>query len=607
MRTAFLPFLIGTIAPAAAAQFHTVDVAWERLLEHPTFEGMHPIEVEAAPDGGVLVVGLARDLPLDDFQRPAEVVLTKLDENGDLEWSDAIDSPPFPTVNFTAGRYADAVFDAQGDAFVVASRPGSSLLRRYNVDGGLVWQADLPLRSGGGSGPWQEYIAGWVDLAPSGDVIVCGFVMQGWYPRADVRAFGPDGTPRWEWRGDAGGAGFNGAQGYPLGLAVGPGGVIYVHGRSDAPFFQSDGLIIALSAGGSLLWRAQTFNTEAGFIDVDFNGQGQLVALRHTVSVSSGSFRVITFHPDGTQVSEVPYSEPGYRIGATAVVVDAFDRITVGGWRGPSGGLVREASMFRFDAAGAFLGRVVPSVVGPGEDGYLQGLVVTPRNDVVAFGVSGTGQSQVILSRFGRDGAERWSERRRGQRPLASGSPSVELGFAADPRGNLFTLAQTIEGGVAPNQSLGIDAVKHVQNGPAGSSYCGPAPLNSTGAPAALRALGPSLLSANNVTLRADGLPTGALTLLLTSRIQGSVPSVGGGQGTLCLGGAIGRFFGPGQVRMAGGDGSAALQLHVNQLPQPTGSVAATVGETWSFQAWYRDANPGPTSNLTDAVEVTFQ
>ena len=30
-------------------------------------------------------------------------------------------------------------------------------------------------------------------------------------------------------------------------------------------------------------------------------------------------------------------------------------------------------------------------------------------------------------------------------------------------------------------------------------------------------------------------------------------------------------------------------------------------GDTWNFQAWFRDMNPGPTSNFTDGVAVTFR
>jgi hypothetical protein len=30
-------------------------------------------------------------------------------------------------------------------------------------------------------------------------------------------------------------------------------------------------------------------------------------------------------------------------------------------------------------------------------------------------------------------------------------------------------------------------------------------------------------------------------------------------------------------------------------------------GETWNFQAWYRDVSPTQTSNFTDAVAVRFR
>ena len=30
-------------------------------------------------------------------------------------------------------------------------------------------------------------------------------------------------------------------------------------------------------------------------------------------------------------------------------------------------------------------------------------------------------------------------------------------------------------------------------------------------------------------------------------------------------------------------------------------------GETWTFQAWFRDHNPGATSNFSGARSVTFQ
>jgi len=29
--------------------------------------------------------------------------------------------------------------------------------------------------------------------------------------------------------------------------------------------------------------------------------------------------------------------------------------------------------------------------------------------------------------------------------------------------------------------------------------------------------------------------------------------------------------------------------------------------EIWNFEAWYSDKNPGPTSNFTDGISMTFR
>ena len=89
---------------------------------------------------------------------------------------------------------------------------------------------------------------------------------------------------------------------------------------------------------------------------------------------------------------------------------------------------------------------------------------------------------------------------------------------------------------------------------------------------------------------------------------QGSVANPGGSEGILCLGGAIGRYVGPGQIVNSGATGEVSLALDLTQTPQPTGFVSVQPGETWNFQAWYRDAVGGTaTSNFTDGLEVQFQ
>jgi hypothetical protein len=140
-----------------------------------------------------------------------------------------------------------------------------------------------------------------------------------------------------------------------------------------------------------------------------------------------------------------------------------------------------------------------------------------------------------------------------------------------------------------------------------GDRYCSPAVPNSTGVPGRMRALGSASIATNNLMVSATSLPANSFGFFLTSRDQGFTFPVPASQGALCLGGAIGRFVGPGEIQSAGSAGSFGLTLDLNALPSPTGFVAGATGESWSFQAWYRDANPAVTSNLTDGIAVTLQ
>ncbi|MEM6571219.1 MAG: hypothetical protein AAF957_22605 [Planctomycetota bacterium] len=134
---------------------------------------------------------------------------------------------------------------------------------------------------------------------------------------------------------------------------------------------------------------------------------------------------------------------------------------------------------------------------------------------------------------------------------------------------------------------------------------CTPEP-NSTGEPSVLFATGSSILADNRLRVRAQGLPPNAIGYFLASTTLGNVPMAGGSQGTLCLGGAVGRLNAPGQAQNGGSCGLFDLTLDLAMMPQPTGFVSVLPGETWTFQCWHRDANPGLTSNFSNAVSVTF-
>lgn len=133
-------------------------------------------------------------------------------------------------------------------------------------------------------------------------------------------------------------------------------------------------------------------------------------------------------------------------------------------------------------------------------------------------------------------------------------------------------------------------------------SFCAPAIPNSTGSPARLLALGSSLVADRTLFLRAFDMPLQQPALAVCSLDRDLVPAVGGSAGTLCLGGAIGRF----PLRSTGADGRLEVRVDIGALPTPSGPGPALAGATWSFQVWYGDPGGGG-SNLTDGAAVLFE
>ena len=135
-----------------------------------------------------------------------------------------------------------------------------------------------------------------------------------------------------------------------------------------------------------------------------------------------------------------------------------------------------------------------------------------------------------------------------------------------------------------------------------GATYCSPGVANSTGRSATVRAQGfPGSAAQGYALLIASQMPPNQFGYFLNSRTQGSVAMPGGSQGTLCLSGAVGRYSAT--PFHSGATGAATLQIDLDATPGPIGVSQIAAGETWNFQAWYRD---GMTSNFSDAVAVTF-
>lgn len=144
--------------------------------------------------------------------------------------------------------------------------------------------------------------------------------------------------------------------------------------------------------------------------------------------------------------------------------------------------------------------------------------------------------------------------------------------------------------------------------GQLGVSFCGPAGSNSTGAPASMAAAGSALVADNDVLLMAEGLPAGMFGFFLGSQTQGFIPNAGGSAGNLCLTGLVARYNRSGEILFSGSSGTIDLQIDLTNTPHPMGVVSVLAGETWNFQAWFRDSVTGfATSNFTDGLSISFQ
>jgi len=144
----------------------------------------------------------------------------------------------------------------------------------------------------------------------------------------------------------------------------------------------------------------------------------------------------------------------------------------------------------------------------------------------------------------------------------------------------------------------------YVPQGCALYPYCSPSVPNSSLESARIQATGSLTTLDNDLTLTAWQMPVDRFGYFLASQTQGFVAAPPGSQGNLCLGGQIARFAK--LVQTSGPGGTFAIQVDLTAIPtSPPSSVMA--GDTWNFQAWFRDVNPNATSNFTDAVSITFE
>jgi hypothetical protein len=125
---------------------------------------------------------------------------------------------------------------------------------------------------------------------------------------------------------------------------------------------------------------------------------------------------------------------------------------------------------------------------------------------------------------------------------------------------------------------------------------------NSTGLDALIGT--PACIQGNMLQMYAERMPPYNWGYFITGSKSVFTRNPGGAAGNLCIGGSIGRFDRPGEVLWTGDMGIFdSPGMDINDWPAQPGSVLP--GDTWCFQAWYRDWQAN-TSNFTSAIEVVF-
>ncbi|MEM9381042.1 MAG: hypothetical protein AAGB93_13910 [Planctomycetota bacterium] len=555
------------LSASAAAQ---VDVAWSDGFAPLDEPGRLALDAAAGATGGAIVaLGTMQN---DQLFVVEDLVIRRLDENGDRSWNFDV---AFTLQNFTGlvtyEYFGGLAVDDDGDVAFGVMAADAARIRVLDASGALRWtRAFAPTTAPHASVASLEFI-------DSGDVIAVlsedEFLVGGSTRRNSIlRLDGATGGTVWRVDLDASRFPRVDVNAFDETAIVRTSGAGHVVERYDA-------------LGGVVSSTPLTFPSGAWSPrSVDVDGAGRIVA----VHLDEGfNFRSAITSVDANGAVEWTTIEPDFGPG---------DVLANGDYVYPT--QLTDAPLRRVRRDGTALN----SVPVPVPDSQLRRVAAMPDGGFLAFGLIGSGGPSTGAFAARYDAAEQLAW----QFDPTPGAFRYAFanGIALDARGNVI-LANSLRG-----QQLEFAAartVKLVEGGDLGAGYCAPAIPNSTGAPASARTAGSDVVASNNLTLLFGDLPPGSALLALASRTTGLVPNAGGSQGTLCLGGSIGRYAGPGQVRRADAAGSASLQLDLGTLPTPTGLVPAVVGETWSFQAWYRDANPQPTSNFTSATSVTMR
>ena len=359
--------------------------------------------------------------------------------------------------------------------------------------------------------------------------------------------------------------------------------VIFRPGRDGT---NADGTVVVghtVPTADSFDYRARIWTAAGGISSIP----GLPDVRSYATAVSDDGTRVVGIVEDPAFPSGVFYYQPG---------LGAFP-VNLGGGSANSGGKL----MISADGSTVVAqvnGRPVKWSLGDGPRVLEFGGYAGP----ISVSADGNTVSGYRTSSFGSNDSRgfRWLESGQVFMLDAAEPGSSSSGFAVSRDGSTVCGG----GGFSSASDAGVGAAWRASS-LIGETYCGPGVPSSVGIPAEMRLSGSNSIARGDLELRASGVPPFAFGFFLVSQPSAFVTSVPGSQGNLCLGGAIGRFVGPGQVQQASLFGDMSLAVDLGALPGPLGTFAATPGESLYFQAWFRDVNPVSTSNFTSGATVS--
>ncbi|MCP4082963.1 MAG: hypothetical protein GY743_22285 [Planctomycetaceae bacterium] len=192
-----------------------------------------------------------------------------------------------------------------------------------------------------------------------------------------------------------------------------------------------------------------------------------------------------------------------------------------------------------------------------------------------------------------------WNEVYRLRRDRENSRTYQLMGFSVGLEGNTALVSSKI-GTVGNVEAAGAAEFFYL---PMGASSCSAVP-NSTGRRGRLEVTGFGDISHGFLKLGVRDLPANSTTLFLASQAIGTPVRPPGSNGNFCLAGSFARLNDLiGQTDVYG-----TLESNVPSMTMPTNPpITLSAGQTWHFQAWYREGAFASQSNFTQAVEVTFE